>query len=136
MPRTPLAVLHCFTPKTKCSISHSETLPRSPAIYVPPPIFIMLPTFLTVRPYLLVINVQYIVHDLEYLSILCIMLLFANSFYSGDKNYIFIEEMLTRQLLVLDSIHADGNEELRLSRRSIVKQVQGLLSTLEMKAKT
>lgn len=54
----------------------------------------------------------------------------------GDKNYIFIEEMLTRQLLALDSIHADGNEELRLSRRSIVKQVQGLLSTLEMKAKT
>ena len=84
----------------------------------------------------MVIYLKYIVHDLEYLSILCIVLLFANCFYSGDKNYIFIEEMLTRQLLVLDSIHADGNEELRLSRRSIVKQVQGLLSTLEMKAKT
>ena len=44
--------------------------------------------------------------------------------------------MLTRQLLALDSVHAEGNEELRLTRRSIVKQVQGLLFSLEMKAKT
>ena len=82
------------------------------------------------------LSLQNIIYPLGYLSMLCIMVLFASSFNLGDKNYIFIEEMLTRQLLALDSIHADGNEELRLSRRSIVKQVQGLLSTLEMKAKT
>ena len=57
-------------------------------------------------------------------------------FLLGDENYIFIEEMLTRQLLALDSVQSDGNEELRLLRRSIVKQVHGLLTSLEMKAKT
>ncbi len=53
----------------------------------------------------------------------------------GDREYIIIEEMLTRQLLALDGIQADGVEEVRLSRRSIVRQIQGLISTLEQRAK-
>ncbi|XP_065063153.1 uncharacterized protein LOC135689748 [Rhopilema esculentum] len=54
----------------------------------------------------------------------------------GDQSYILIEEMLTRQLLVLDGVDSQGNEDVRLTRKSIVRQVQGLISTLESKART
>eukprot|EP00794_Sanderia_malayensis_P011821 gene11821-13045_t len=54
----------------------------------------------------------------------------------GDQNYILVEEMLTRKLLALDSIQTDGEEDVRLTRRSVVRQVQGLLSVLERRAKT
>lgn len=57
----------------------------------------------------------------------------CSPFISGDQKYIFIEEMLTRQLLALDSVQ--GSDELRSARRLLVRQVQGLISSLEMKAK-
>ena len=56
--------------------------------------------------------------------------------FKGDQSYILIEEMLTRQLLALDGVDSQGNEDVRLTRRSIVRQVQGLISTLESKART
>ena len=51
-----------------------------------------------------------------------------------DKNYRFLEEMLTRLLLKLDSIESDGKEEIRTIRRQAVKTVQASIDHLELRA--
>ena len=52
----------------------------------------------------------------------------------GDKDYMYLEEMLTRKLLKLDNIMSEGNEEIRNTRRQAVKTVQSSLDHLELKA--
>ena len=51
-----------------------------------------------------------------------------------DKEYKFLEEMLTRSLLKLDGIEADGNDEIRQARKHAVREVQSNLDQLELKA--
>ena len=51
-----------------------------------------------------------------------------------DKRYRYLEEMLTRLLLKLDSIESDGKEEIRTIRRQAVKTVQASIDHLELRA--
>lgn len=57
--------------------------------------------------------------------------------FTGTKNkqYLIIEEMLTRLLIKLDRIDSEGKEEIRNARRLAVKQVQASLDLLESKGK-
>ena len=52
----------------------------------------------------------------------------------SDKEYKFIEEMLTRLLLKLDGIESDGKEEIRTIRRQAVKTIQASIDHLELRA--
>ena len=52
----------------------------------------------------------------------------------GDKEYLYLEEMLTRKLLKLDNILSEGNEEIRSVRKQAVRTVQSSLDQLELKA--
>lgn len=52
----------------------------------------------------------------------------------SEKQYKFLEEMLTRKLLKLDDIDSAGNLEIRNERKRGVKLVQGCLDQLELKA--
>ena len=51
-----------------------------------------------------------------------------------DKEYIYMDEMLTRLLIKLDNIDSEGKEEIRNARRKAVKSVQASLDLLELKA--
>ena len=42
--------------------------------------------------------------------------------------------MLTQQLLLLDKVAASGTDELRNSRKALVKEIQELLEILERRA--
>jgi len=56
------------------------------------------------------------------------------SAFSGckhDKEYLYLDEMLTRNLITLDDIDVAGNEELRVSRRTAVRAVSNLIHKLE-----
>ncbi|OOZ38077.1 BAG family molecular chaperone regulator [Solemya elarraichensis gill symbiont] len=52
----------------------------------------------------------------------------------SDRRYRYLEEMLTRNLLKLDSIDADGDEHIRQARKQAVHEIQGALDQLELKA--
>lgn len=52
----------------------------------------------------------------------------------GDPNYKYIEEMLTRNLLKLDSVEADGYDNIRQARRNSVRMIEAALDLLELKA--
>ncbi|XP_059608809.1 BAG domain-containing protein Samui [Phlebotomus argentipes] len=52
----------------------------------------------------------------------------------SDKEYMFLDEMLTRNLLKLDTIDTKGNDSIRLARREAIKCIQASLSVLEAKA--
>lgn len=51
-----------------------------------------------------------------------------------DKEYIYLEEMLTRLLIKLDNIESEGKDEIRNVRRQAVKTVQSSIDQLELKA--
>ncbi|XP_048465072.1 BAG family molecular chaperone regulator 3 [Rhincodon typus] len=51
-----------------------------------------------------------------------------------DKLYLMIEELLTKELLALDSVDPEGRDDVRQARRDGVKKVQNLLERLEQKA--
>ncbi|XP_059803803.1 BAG family molecular chaperone regulator 3 [Hypanus sabinus] len=51
-----------------------------------------------------------------------------------DKHYLLIEELLTKELLALDSVDPEGRDDVRQARRDGVKKVQNLLERLEEKA--
>lgn len=51
-----------------------------------------------------------------------------------DKQYIWLDEMLTRNLIKLDDIETDGKDNIRLARREAIKCIQASLAVLEMKA--
>ncbi|XP_002741303.1 uncharacterized protein LOC100370983 [Saccoglossus kowalevskii] len=52
-----------------------------------------------------------------------------------NKEYLYLEEFLTRNLLKLDNIESNGNEEIRVCRRNGVRNVQQCLDILESKLK-
>ena len=51
-----------------------------------------------------------------------------------DKEYMYMEEMLTRLIIKLDNIDSEGKDEIRSIRRKAVKTVQATLDHLELKA--
>lgn len=60
----------------------------------------------------------------------------VNSF-SGmktDKEYKFLEEMLTRRLLKLDGVESGNDMNIRQARRAAVKEIQSYLDQLELTA--
>ncbi|KAK6960095.1 BAG domain-containing protein Samui [Biomphalaria glabrata] len=60
----------------------------------------------------------------------------VNSFQGvkKDKQYRYIEEMLTRNLLKLDSVEAGDLENVRQARRQAVKYIEAAIDLLELKA--
>ncbi|XP_007903832.1 BAG family molecular chaperone regulator 3 [Callorhinchus milii] len=60
----------------------------------------------------------------------------VNSFEGNraDKHYLLLEELLTKELLALDSVDPNGRDDVRQARRDGVKKVQNLLERLEQKA--
>lgn len=51
-----------------------------------------------------------------------------------DKQYLFLDEMLTRNLLKLDNIDTEGKENIRTARKEAIKCIQNCISILEAKA--
>ncbi|XP_057667771.1 BAG domain-containing protein Samui [Diorhabda carinulata] len=53
---------------------------------------------------------------------------------SKDKQYLYLDEMLTRNLIKLDNIDTQGQENIRLSRKEAIKCIQQAISLLESRA--
>ncbi|KAI5727520.1 hypothetical protein M8J77_003280 [Diaphorina citri] len=51
----------------------------------------------------------------------------------SDKEYIYLDEMLTRELLKLDNVDSGGVEEIRNLRRTTIKNIQATIASLEAK---
>lgn len=51
-----------------------------------------------------------------------------------DKYYLYLDEMLTQNLLKLDTVDTDGQENVKLARKEAVKCINRCLSVLEAKA--
>ena len=51
----------------------------------------------------------------------------------GDKEYLMLEEFLTRNLLQLDNVETGGQDEIRQARKSAIAMTSGYLDKLEMK---
>lgn len=51
-----------------------------------------------------------------------------------DKQYLFLDEMLTRNLLKLDDVETEGKETIRLARKEAINCIQRCISILEAKA--
>ncbi|XP_039875406.1 BAG family molecular chaperone regulator 4 isoform X1 [Simochromis diagramma] len=51
-----------------------------------------------------------------------------------DKSYRCLEELLTKELLVLDSVETQGQESVRQARKEAVQRIQAILDQLEKKA--
>lgn len=51
----------------------------------------------------------------------------------NDKEYKYLDEMLTRNLLKLDTIDTRGNDSIRLARKEAIKCIQASLNCLEAK---
>ncbi|XP_076020855.1 BAG family molecular chaperone regulator 4 isoform X2 [Genypterus blacodes] len=52
----------------------------------------------------------------------------------SDKSYRYLEELLTKELLNLDSVETQGLEIVRQARREAVQRIQAILDRLEKKA--
>uniref|UniRef100_A0AAV2MS44 BAG domain-containing protein n=1 Tax=Knipowitschia caucasica TaxID=637954 RepID=A0AAV2MS44_KNICA len=52
----------------------------------------------------------------------------------SDKSYRCLEELLTKELLVLDSVETQGQENVRQARKEAVQRIQAILDRLEKKA--
>ena len=50
-----------------------------------------------------------------------------------DKDYLYMEEMMTRLLIKLDRIDSQGKDEIRVARKQAVRNVQAALDHLELK---
>ncbi|XP_047108170.1 BAG domain-containing protein Samui-like isoform X1 [Schistocerca piceifrons] len=50
-----------------------------------------------------------------------------------DKQYIYLDEMLTRNLLKLDDIDTEGKENVRQARKEAIRSIQKCISILESK---
>lgn len=50
----------------------------------------------------------------------------------NDKRYLVLEEMLTKELLALDSVDPEGRPDVRQARRDGVRRVQTILDELEV----
>ncbi|XP_053608154.1 BAG domain-containing protein Samui isoform X2 [Plodia interpunctella] len=51
-----------------------------------------------------------------------------------DKKYMFLDEMLTRNLIKLDTIETEGKENIRQARKEAIKCIQKCIAVLEAKA--
>lgn len=51
-----------------------------------------------------------------------------------DKSYRCLEELLTKELLELDSVETGGQETVRQARKEAVRRIQAILDQLERKA--
>ncbi|XP_038211750.1 BAG domain-containing protein Samui isoform X2 [Zerene cesonia] len=51
-----------------------------------------------------------------------------------DKKYLYLDEMLTRNLIKLDNIETDGKENIRQARKEAIKCIQKCIAVLEAKA--
>lgn len=51
-----------------------------------------------------------------------------------DMTYRCLEELLTKELLVLDSVETQGQEVVRQARKEAVQRIQAILDQLEKKA--
>jgi BCL2-associated athanogene 3 len=51
-----------------------------------------------------------------------------------DKEYLYLDEMLTQNLLKLDTVEAEGKENVKLARREAIKCINRCLAVLEAKA--
>ncbi|KAK3087689.1 hypothetical protein FSP39_009194 [Pinctada imbricata] len=49
-----------------------------------------------------------------------------------DKQYKYLEEMLTRSILKLDGVESGNDDQVRQARRQAVKEIQGYLDQLEL----
>ncbi|CAM1312576.1 Uncharacterised protein PB.5945, partial [Pycnogonum litorale] len=58
---------------------------------------------------------------------------FSGSVY--DKNYLYLDEQLTQNMLKLDVIDTEGKDEVRKARKSTVQEIQRCLAKLEVKVK-
>ncbi|PNF16675.1 hypothetical protein B7P43_G05417 [Cryptotermes secundus] len=75
-------------------------------------------------------RVQAVQKDMEELKV-------QVSKYSGnsrkDKEYIYLDEMLTRNLLKLDDIDTEGKDDVRQARKDAIRTIQRCISCLEGK---
>lgn len=53
---------------------------------------------------------------------------------STDKQYRYLDEMLTRLLISLDTVDTEGDEKLRLARKQTIRDIQHCADALESKA--
>jgi BCL2-associated athanogene 3 len=55
--------------------------------------------------------------------------------YNGEnpKEYVYLDEMLTQNLLKLDNIDVEGKDDLKSARREAIKCIQSLITLLESK---
>lgn len=51
-----------------------------------------------------------------------------------DKSYRYLEELLTKELLELDSVETQGQDNVRQARKEAVQRIQAILDRLEKKA--
>ncbi|XP_031436248.1 BAG family molecular chaperone regulator 5 isoform X2 [Clupea harengus] len=51
----------------------------------------------------------------------------------SDKNYVVLEEMLTKRLLDLDAVDSQGDPDAKAARKQAVKYAQNILNYLDMK---
>ncbi|XP_075230557.1 uncharacterized protein LOC142329717 [Lycorma delicatula] len=51
----------------------------------------------------------------------------------SDKEFIYLDEMLTRNLITLDNIETEGKENVRAARKEAIKCIQQCISILESK---
>ncbi|XP_025204718.1 BAG domain-containing protein Samui isoform X2 [Melanaphis sacchari] len=76
-------------------------------------------------------KVQMVQADVEELAV-------AVNQFSGssriDKQYIYLDEMLTRNLIKLDTIETEGRDDVRAARKKAIKTIQDTISILEIKA--
>lgn len=50
-----------------------------------------------------------------------------------EKAYLYLDEMLTRNLIKLDTIEVEGNEKLRVARKDVIRSIQKAIALLESK---
>ncbi|XP_022917300.2 BAG domain-containing protein Samui isoform X1 [Onthophagus taurus] len=51
-----------------------------------------------------------------------------------DKEYLYLDEMLTRNLIKLDNIETEGKDNIRQARKEAIKCIEGCIGILEAKA--
>ncbi|XP_050541866.1 BAG domain-containing protein Samui [Daktulosphaira vitifoliae] len=51
----------------------------------------------------------------------------------NDKQYIYLDEMLTRNLIKLDTIETEGRDDVRIARKKAIKTIQDTIAVLEDK---
>ena len=50
-----------------------------------------------------------------------------------DREFLYLDEMLTRHLLKLDNVNVEGREDVRLARKETIKSIQRCINLLESK---